>query len=140
MVESITCQYLGLKVNDLAGIRAFIEQTAAQLGVPADAVTDLVVAVHEAVANILVHGYEGQAGDLTIDLICRGQDLQIRLSDWAPPFDPTQVPVPDATRPLEERSYGGFGVHMIRTLVDDWSYHITDDGRNELTLVKCNVI
>lgn len=140
MDDSITRQYLGVKVNELAGICQFIEQSASQIGVPADDVTDLVVAVHEVVTNILVHGYEGRAGDITIDLVRKGHDLQIRLRDWAPPFDPTQVPAPDITRPLEERPYGGLGVHMIRNLVDEWSYGTTNEGQNELVLVKLNVV
>jgi anti-sigma regulatory factor (Ser/Thr protein kinase) len=54
----------------------------------------------------------------------------------APPFDPTRVPDPDLTLPLEERPLGGLGIYLIRQSVDKMVYRAVPEGGNELTLVK----
>ena len=49
------------------------------------------------------------------------------------------VPVPDVALPLDRRSVGGMGVHMMRQLTDELSYRTHCDGWNELVLVKRGV-
>jgi serine/threonine-protein kinase RsbW len=58
------------------------------------------------------------------------------LRDHAPLFDPTSAPMPDLTRPLEEREPGGLGLYLTRQMVDDWQYRVLPDDGNELTLIK----
>ena len=38
--------------------------------------------------------------------------------------------------PLERDAPGGFGVYLLNHLVDKIAYRVTDDGRNELTMLK----
>jgi len=38
--------------------------------------------------------------------------------------------------PLERDEAGGFGLALIRRLVDELRYRVTEDGGNELLLVK----
>jgi len=60
----------------------------------------------------------------------------IELRDHAPGFDPTRVPPPDLTQPLEEREPGGLGVFLTRHMVDEMRYRALPGGGNELTLIK----
>jgi anti-sigma regulatory factor (Ser/Thr protein kinase) len=63
--------------------------------------------------------------------------LRVSIRDDAPLYDPTKVEEPDANdSPLERSEPGGFGLVLIRRLVDELTYRITEDGRNELVLVK----
>ncbi len=66
----------------------------------------------------------------------RADDLLIRIRDRAPAFDPTAYPAPDLTVPLEQRKPGGFGIYLMRQVMDDVSYRRMPDGRNELLLVR----
>jgi anti-anti-sigma factor len=59
----------------------------------------------------------------------------LTVSDDGVPFDPLAVPSPDTSRPLEERTVGGLGIHLVRHLVDQMTYERRGD-RNVLTLVK----
>lgn len=120
---------------DLSAIRRFVEETA----VTADpnALADLVLAVNEAVTNVIRHGYKAQPGDVEIVVFCGLDSVTVWLYDNARPFDPTLTPTPDITRPLAERPLGGMGVHMMRTFTDEMHYQRTPDGRNSLLLKKC---
>jgi len=122
--------------NNQAEIRHFVRETAAAWGAGADTVCSLELAVDEAACNIITHGYGGQPGLIEVQVERDGKELLIRLRDWAPPFDPTRVPDPDLTLPVEERPPGGMGIYFIRQSVDQMLYRAMPDGGNELTLVK----
>jgi serine/threonine-protein kinase RsbW len=66
----------------------------------------------------------------------QGEALLVRLRDGAPLFDPTLLPMPDVTLPLEVRPLGGLGIFLMRQSVDDMTYRVTPEGGNELTLIK----
>lgn len=129
-------QYRPASVSDLEAIRAFVEEAALSLGGQPESVGDLVVAVNEAVTNILLHGYENRPGDLLIEVHGDGDYVQVVLEDRAPLFDPTKVPEPDVSLPLERRQPGGVGVKMMRAFTDDLRYEATAAGTNRLVLIR----
>ncbi len=122
------------ELTDLAGIRGFLDAAATDLGADGLAIRDLVIAANEAVANIIRHGYRGSPGPIDVIVERQPDAIVVRLRDEAPTFDPTTVPAPDLTVPLEERRAGGLGVYLTRTCVDDVTH--LPVGGNELTLVK----
>jgi serine phosphatase RsbU (regulator of sigma subunit)/anti-sigma regulatory factor (Ser/Thr protein kinase) len=134
---SISYQDLGLE--DLPAVRRFIAESAADLGGDPEAVAELVVAAHEAVENILVHGYRRRPAALEVRVSLQGNDLEVCLADLAPPFDPTAAPPPAQGLPAESGPPGGVGIPMIGHFADQVRYRLTPAGRNELTLVKRNV-
>ena len=58
------------------------------------------------------------------------------MRDEGHTFDPNSRCEPDITVPLELRPPGGMGVLMIKHLTDEFDYHRTPDGCNELIMVK----
>jgi serine/threonine-protein kinase RsbW len=122
-------------VDELSALRQFIRRQGAQAGADSSAVADLVQAVDESVTNTIVHGYRGNGGTVEVEVERSGKSLVVRLRDQAPPFDPTLVPMPDISAPLEHRPLGGMGIFLTRELTDAVTYQRTRDG-NELTLVK----
>jgi serine/threonine-protein kinase RsbW len=124
------------EAGNLALLRRFIKEKAAQLQADQHAIDDLVQAVDESATNIIVHGYRGQPGSIEITIASAGDAVVVRLRDQAPLFDPTRLPPPDLTRPIEERISGGLGVFLTMKLMDQVSYRVTVDGSNELTLRK----
>lgn len=132
-------QYRLASVSDLEAIRGFVEQAALSLGGQPEAVGDLIVAVNEAVTNILLHGYKNRPGDLLLEIHGDDAYLQVILEDRAPLYDPTKVPEPDVSLPLERRLPGGVGVKMMRAFTDDMRYEATAAGTNRLVLIKRKV-
>lgn len=123
-------------LSHLATVRQFITEHARRRCADENALYNLVLAVDEAVTNIIVHGYRGQSGLIHI-LLEEGPDrLVVTLRDEAPPFDPTQVPTPDLNQPLEKRKPGGLGVYLARRLTDQMVYRRLPEGGNELKLIK----
>jgi serine/threonine-protein kinase RsbW len=124
------------RVENLAEIRRFVEETIAAMGVDPSLFLKLQLAVDEAATNIIIHGYHGQPGMIEIEIQRKRKNLAICLRDRAAPFDPTRVPPPNLETPLEERELGGLGVYLIRQAMDQVTYRPRPGGGNELTLVK----
>lgn len=123
-------------VDDLGQIRHYVRDTAVARGAKKAAVDELVVAVNEAVVNIVRHGYQNVPGEIEVTVVCSRGAVEVILLDYAPGFDPTTVPSPDTSLPLVERPRGGMGVHMMRTFCDGLSYRKDPAGANELTMIK----
>ncbi len=123
-------------LSSLALIRDFVTDACEQLRAPSDLAVDLVQAVDEAATNIILHGYRGLPGPLEITVGREGDRLTITLRDEAPPFDPASISPPDLNKRLEERSIGGYGIHLMRAFTDAITHRTLPGGGNELTLVK----
>ncbi len=125
-------------VDQLENVRAFVRETARQLGASPQSVEDLVQAVDEASCNIMLHGYRGASGPIELDVERRGDAIAIRLLDRARPYDPTARAKPDPDAPPRTVRKGGMGVgvHLVRTMMDEVHHAVRPDGGNELTLVR----
>jgi serine/threonine-protein kinase RsbW len=123
-------------LKDLARIRGFVEESAMICGISPTDLPGVLLAVDEAVTNIILYGYAGGSGPVEIAVSRLPDALVIHLRDEAPPFDPTSVPAPDLTIPPEERVPGGLGIYLIRQSMDELSYRQRPDGGNELTMIK----
>jgi serine/threonine-protein kinase RsbW len=131
---------ISAELNELEAMRRFVEEQVRALGVESSAVFDVLLAVDELSKNIVVHGYRGQPGTIEVEMRTLGDALEVRLRDQAPPFDPTLVPTPDTTLPLELRPPGGMGILLARHFMDAMVHRILPQGGNELLLVKKGVL
>ena len=125
-------------VENLAAVRAFVRTSVTDLGGSQRAADDLVQAVDEATCNVMLHGYADEPGEIEIEAALRDRNIEIRILDRAPSFDPTarQAAAP-TTLPHPTREGGmGVGVHLLRTMVDEVHHSARSDGGNELTLVR----
>jgi serine/threonine-protein kinase RsbW len=131
---------LGAQKDQLAILQAFLEEHTAAHSVAKRARYDLTVAALEIVTNSIVHGYAGEPGWIDVVLWSDGADLCVQISDQAPPFDPTAVPAPDVSLPLDSRAPGGMGIHMARHYVDEMVYRPLPEGGNEILLIRRNAV
>ena len=85
--------------------------------------------------NIINYGYDDGVHEIEIVLNSEPDQLCIEITDDGKAFDPTEdAPDPPLTAPLEERPIGGLGVHLVRTMVDEFRYK-REDGKNHVALV-----
>jgi serine/threonine-protein kinase RsbW len=123
-------------VAELETLRSFVENRGRELSLRPSAVYDLLLAANELVTNIIMHGYQGAPGPIEVEMRRSGRAAELVLRDAAPVFDPTRVPAPDTTLPLDRRPVGGLGIHMARHFVDSIAHRALPQGGNELVLVK----
>jgi anti-sigma regulatory factor (Ser/Thr protein kinase) len=124
--------------KNLAVVRSAAEKIARQQGFAAGDVDGIVLAVDEALANIMRHGYEG-CKDRQIRVClealtdaAKGDALRITVKDRGKQVDPGTI----EGRDLEDVRPGGLGVHIIRAVMDHVEYHRRKRGGMQLQMVK----
>jgi anti-sigma regulatory factor (Ser/Thr protein kinase) len=123
-------------VRYLVVIRQFVQEAVRRLGASQRVMDDLIQAVDEMSANVMLHGYQGGPGEIEIVVRREAGGVAVVLRDQAPPFDPASAQEPDLNATLEERAIGGLGVFLSRKLTDEMYYQTRPQGGNELTLIK----
>lgn len=123
-------------VEQLPALRAFVRDAAIEFGAGPVATDDLVQAADEAACNIILHGYPHHEGEIEASAALADRQVEIRLLDRGPEFDPTSVPAPDLSVPPMSRRPGGMGVHLMRLGTDAVQYRRRRGGGNELTLIR----
>jgi phosphoserine phosphatase RsbU/P len=123
-------------LGELARARAFVWEFCQ--GIPGGALSEdgtekLDLAVNEALSNIMNHAYRGRTDQrIQIGAEAWPDCVILRLHHLGEPFDPSAVPPPVFNGSREN----GFGVYMIRQLVDEVRYLRDERGRNCVLLVK----
>jgi serine/threonine-protein kinase RsbW len=125
----------------LCVVRAAVGEMSAKVGFSEPEVRSIVLAIDEALANVIRHGYHGSV-DRPIQLsFYRGQmkrggemrgALQIQIVDRGVPVVPDQM----VGRKLDDIRPGGLGLHFIRETMDSVVFRHSR-GRNYLRLIKC---
>ncbi|MFP4323645.1 MAG: ATP-binding protein [Anaerolineales bacterium] len=92
------------------------------------------LAVHEACVNIIEHAYGDVKGRIMLSFYLEQEPHQvlIELTDTGQSFDLNAIPAPDLDA-LPER---GYGLYLMRQLLDEVSYRPGSDKGNQWRLVK----
>ena len=131
---------LSIKVKsdreELDGITAAVEAFSVDEAWSPDLLFRINLVIEELVLNIMDYGYDDDQHEIEINLESNTESVTIDIIDEGRAFDPLKdAPIPDINAPLEERTVGGLGVHLARTMMDGITYH-RDETRNHLQLVK----
>jgi serine/threonine-protein kinase RsbW len=97
----------------------------------------VLLALQEMVTNVIRHAYGGdQSRPIEVEFSVDEQNVVIELRDRGPEFDPLAR---DPSGRIEDDSMptvvGGFGIHIVRVVMDDLSY-ARKDGWNVLRMTK----
>lgn len=124
------------RVEELNAITAAVEQFGDAERWPPDMIFQINLVIEELGLNIMTHGKTKELGKIEITLTADGESLTVEIVDNGHPFDPTsEAPEPDLDVELGERTIGGLGIHIVRSLVDSLRYR-RQGGKNHVTLVK----
>jgi serine/threonine-protein kinase RsbW len=127
---------LASRLSELPRLVAEVARLGREHDLPEEVVSDLTLALEEAVSNVIRHGYGDRPdGLISVTFRATGESIVATVEDAAVGFDPLKHPEPDLTVPVEARPEGGMGVYLIKRLMDEVDYRV-DDGRNVLTLTK----
>lgn len=97
----------------------------------------VLISLQEMVTNILRHAYElDHDRPVEVEFVASAESFEVTLRDQGPPFDPLRRPAEPVTEAsgMPEQP-GGFGIHIVRQIMDELSY-TRRDGWNELRMKK----
>ena len=114
-------------------VRAIVQEGALLAGFDHEGTHEILLAVTEAVANVIRHAYNSQTDQrIDFELSVDAPVFRLDIIDYATFVDPSLI----ASRPLDEIRPGGLGVHLIKTTMDSVEYQKNRHGGTTLTLVK----
>lgn len=124
-------------LSEITIVADFVEDLCAELALPAEIIMNINLALEEAIVNVIMYACSSLEGEHGISLKVTSTDKQLvfLLSDKGYSFDPTQVPDVDITFPIEQRSIGGLGIFLIRSIMNEISYQRLG-GENRLIMKK----
>jgi serine/threonine-protein kinase RsbW len=136
--QADVCVELVSKPMYLCAIRDLARQITKRLGFQEDQAAQIVLAIDEALANVMKHGYGGASdGRIWVRFIpmrddAKGPGLRVVVEDEGVQVDPAGI----KGRDLEDIRPGGLGVHIIRQVMDLASYELRAPKGMRLTLEK----
>lgn len=119
----------------LSAIRALIDSTAASIGFCEKSRGLMALAVDEALANVIRHGYEGRKDGLIwihIWRLSQPRGIRIVIEDLARKVDLETI----RSRHIDDLRPGGLGVHIIKETMNEAKWEHRPDGGMRLTLQK----
>ena len=107
-----------------------------EAGLKEDIVEQVKIAVDEACTNVIKHAYRNEpAHQIDITIIIDTDHFTIRIRDEGESFRPDRYRSPDIYESVKRRKSGGYGVHIMRRLMDHVEYR-TQGKVNEVFLTK----
>lgn len=131
--------YASGDTKELERIRTFVESKAKEFGFSEQGAYTITLAVDEACSNLIRHSYKhDESKEFSVDINFSNDQLVIEIIDSGTAFDPLTVPPPNLLEYAEQHRRGGFGVHIIRKLMDIVEYFPADTVHpfNRLKLIK----
>ena len=126
----------GNRLDEIAGVTERIEAFGAMHGLTAEDLFKLTLALDEVVTNIISYAYD-DANDhqIEIRMDLNGTSVTVRVEDDGRAYNPLDAPKPELGADIEDRSIGGLGVHIVRSIMDELEYR-REGGRNILIMRK----
>jgi sigma-B regulation protein RsbU (phosphoserine phosphatase) len=125
------------KLSQWPALRKALHDYGMCVGMEERRLKKMTLALEEAVVNIANYS---QAKTITMTLNSQlstlNSQLSITLSDDGIAFDPTAQAEVDTAAATAQRQIGGMGIALLRQIADEVHYHRTDDGQNELSIIK----
>jgi anti-sigma regulatory factor (Ser/Thr protein kinase) len=113
-------------------VRAAVGQLAATVGWDEAESRTIMLAVDEALANVIRHAYHGRIdGRIELECYAAGDELNFSLRDTGDPPDKARI----CAREIGGDKIGGLGTHIIRDVMDTVCYQALPEG-NQFTASK----
>jgi serine/threonine-protein kinase RsbW len=127
---------LSNRLSELEQFEQILTDFGRRQGLAPKVMHDLHLAVEEILTNIISYAYtDNREHEIRVRLSAQPKEVRAEMEDDGEPFNPLEAPEPDTAKPLEERTIGGLGIHLVRKLTDGLEYKRQGD-RNLLTIKK----
>jgi anti-anti-sigma factor len=118
-------------------IQTAFERYVAQWERAKPLIPTLNMALDDLLNNVVQYAFPNDptAHTIVVEGEVRDECVTLTITDDGIPFNPLTVATPDLSLLLHEREVGGLGIHLIRSMFDEVTYH-RNVGRNVLTVKK----
>lgn len=129
------------KTQNLQKVREFLHAAIKRSALPSTDINKVVLAVDEAVANTIQHGYQGREdGTVEVQIEADSTKFVVRIIDSGSPYDPAKSSAGKADLDLKSHiasgSKRGLGLFIMRKVMDEVQYQSRDGSKNVLSLTK----
>ena len=113
--------------NLIPKVDEFIFDKISSLNLGSDLLSNLGLAVSEALSNAMVHGNKLDPNkDVIVSMKITDDKLTISIKDEGKGFDPSKVP--DPTKPENILKDSGRGIHIMRSFIDEVLFDFSSIG------------
>ena len=114
---------------------SYIRSTLASLKCPENVIKDMEVCSSEILANIDMYAYQGQGGEVAVAVSVADRKAKVVFKDKGPEYNPLLKDNPDIEKRIKDHKVGGFGLFIVRKMMDEVTYS-RDDDYNILTMKR----
>ncbi|MBM3225090.1 MAG: ATP-binding protein [Candidatus Tectomicrobia bacterium] len=115
---------LPAEISSLTQCLKLVVECARAEGFAPQRVTEIELAVEEAMANICLYAYPESRGEVEVRCgLDEAKHFYIELVDMGIPFDILAMSLPDLTVEPAQRPIGGLGILLILAFMDYVTYH-----------------
>ena len=123
------------KLENVAAAIDFVSKNIEELPFIPKTKNMIEIVIDEIVSNVARYAYGGKEGTATIEFCSDDKGVTITISDSGIPYNPLEKEDPDITLSAEERGIGGYGIFIVKKVMDEISYEYKDN-KNILTIKK----
>ncbi|MCR4318503.1 MAG: ATP-binding protein [Planctomycetes bacterium] len=124
--------------ENLPKVRSFVLDHFRKGPLPKSEENKIILAVDEAVANIIEHGYPADVrdGKIEVEIVGEMTRFTVYVRDEGSSFDPNSISDVDIENHIKTGKKKGLGVFLMRKIMDEVVYHFEEGKMNELKLVR----
>ena len=120
----------------LPALTRLLQEFWVAAGLPSAKAHSFELALEEVFMNVVMYGSPaGTVPRVELSLTIADGRVTMTMEDDGPMFDPLSLPPPDVTSGVTERRVGGYGVYLVRQMMDAVSYQRVG-SRNRLRMRK----
>jgi serine/threonine-protein kinase RsbW len=124
---------LPASAGSISTFSEFVRGGAVEAGVAENELGKLDLVLEEILINVARYAYTPETGAVEVAYAQAGPGkLLVEIADSGRVFNPLQADPPDLSRGLADRSIGGLGVFLVKSMVDSITYRREGD-RNILS-------
>ncbi|MCX7606821.1 MAG: ATP-binding protein [Bacteroidia bacterium] len=132
-----TSLQFGATTENLPIVRHFVQNHLRSFTSDSVQINQVTVAIEELCANSILHANkEDPEKELRLELRLQGTTLHIYLYDPAPPYDLHQYPQEPKLLRADTNRPGGFGIFLIRRIIDRIDIRKRKGGSSVYHMVK----
>lgn len=124
------------ETRNLSLVRRILSDFMAHSPFPLADQSRLILAIDEAIANVVEHAYGTDRGLIHISFDLETKRLVVSVCDHGHKFQPHEIQPPDLKEHLRLGRKSGLGMVLMRRVMDEIQYSTTTNYVNHLSMIK----